>query len=129
MRRTTILLIPLFLIVAPGLAGQEHHHELSAEEVGSVRFLTSCSKAAQSGFNRAVALLHSFQYEQARQAFNEVAAEVGATPQQVTLAWMLAKGSRVIPIPGSSRPATATASAAAADLVLSPEQVTRLNAS
>ena len=62
-------------------------------------------------------------------AFNDVAAEVGATPQQVTLAWMLAKGSRVIPIPGSSRPATATASAAAADLVLSPEQVTRLNAS
>jgi aryl-alcohol dehydrogenase-like predicted oxidoreductase len=42
---------------------------------------------------------------------------------------MLAKGPRVIPIPGSSRPATATASAAAADLVLSPEQVTRLNAS
>jgi hypothetical protein len=74
MRRTTILLIPLFLIVAPGLAAQEHHHELSAEEVGSVHFLTSCSKAAQPGFNQAVALLHSFQYEQARQAFNEVAA-------------------------------------------------------
>jgi tetratricopeptide (TPR) repeat protein len=74
MRRTTILLIPFFLIVAPGLAAQEHHHELSAEEVGSVHFLTSCSKAAQPGFNRAVALLHSFQYEQARQAFNEVAA-------------------------------------------------------
>ena len=74
MRRTTILLIPFFLIVAPGLAAQEHHHELSAEEVGSVHFLTSCSKAAQPGFNRAVALLHSFQYEQARQAFNEFAA-------------------------------------------------------
>ncbi len=44
-------------------------------------------------------------------AFAEVAAEVGATPQQVTLAWMLAKGSRVIPIPGSSRPETAIASA------------------
>jgi tetratricopeptide (TPR) repeat protein len=73
MRRTPILLIPFFLIVAPGLAAQEHHHELSAEEVGSVHFLTSCSKAAQPGFNRAVALLHSFQYEQARQAFNEVA--------------------------------------------------------
>jgi aryl-alcohol dehydrogenase-like predicted oxidoreductase len=61
-------------------------------------------------------------------AFAEVAAEVGATPQQVTLAWMLAKGSRVIPIPGSSRPATATASAAAADLALSAEQVARLDA-
>ena len=61
-------------------------------------------------------------------AFAEVAAQVGATPEQVTLAWMLARGSRVIPIPGSSRPATAIASAAAADLTLTPEQVARLNA-
>jgi aryl-alcohol dehydrogenase-like predicted oxidoreductase len=61
-------------------------------------------------------------------AFAEVAKEVGATPEQVTLAWMLAKGSRVIPIPGSSRPATAIASAAAADVALSPEQVARLDA-
>ncbi len=62
-------------------------------------------------------------------AFAEVAAEVGASPQQVTLAWMLAKGSRVIPIPGSSRPETATASPAAADISLTPEQVGRLDAS
>jgi aryl-alcohol dehydrogenase-like predicted oxidoreductase len=62
-------------------------------------------------------------------AFAEVAAEVGATPQQVTLAWMLAKGSRVIPIPGSSRPETAIASPAAADISLTPEQVNRLDAS
>jgi aryl-alcohol dehydrogenase-like predicted oxidoreductase len=62
-------------------------------------------------------------------AFAEVAAEVGVTPQQVTLAWMLAKGSRVIPIPGSSRPETATASAAAADIALTPEQVARLDGS
>jgi aryl-alcohol dehydrogenase-like predicted oxidoreductase len=62
-------------------------------------------------------------------AFAEVAAEVGASPQQVTLAWMLAKGSRVIPIPGSSRPETAIASAAAADIVLTPDQVARLDAS
>jgi aryl-alcohol dehydrogenase-like predicted oxidoreductase len=61
-------------------------------------------------------------------AFAEVAAEVGTTPEQVTLAWMLAKGSRVIPIPGSSRPATATASAAAADLALTAGQVARLDA-
>ena len=61
-------------------------------------------------------------------AFAEVAGQAGASPEQVTLAWMLAKGSRVIPIPGSSRPATAIASAAAADLTLTPEQVARLNA-
>jgi len=64
-----------------------------------------------------------------RPAFAEVAAEVGVTPQQVTLAWMLAKGSRVIPIPGSSRPETAVASAAAAEVSLTPEQVARLDAS
>jgi aryl-alcohol dehydrogenase-like predicted oxidoreductase len=67
--------------------------------------------------------------EQNHAGFAEVAAEVGASPQQVTLAWMLAKGSRVIPIPGSSRPATAQASAAAAELSLSADQVARLDAS
>ena len=67
--------------------------------------------------------------EQTHAGFAQVAAELGASPQQVTLAWMLAKGSRVIPIPGSSRPATAEASAAAADLTLSAEQVARLDAS
>ena len=67
--------------------------------------------------------------EETHPAFAEVAAEVGASPQQVTLAWMLAKGSRVIPIPGSSRPETAIASPAAADITLTPEQVSRLDAS
>jgi len=60
--------------------------------------------------------------------FAEVAAELGTTPEQVTLAWILAKGSRVIPIPGSSRPATATASAASDDLSLTADQVARLDA-
>ena len=73
MWRTTILLVAFSLIGARGLAAQEHRHELSAEEIGSVHFLTSCSKAAQPAFNQAVALLHSFQYEQARQAFEQVA--------------------------------------------------------
>ena len=61
-------------------------------------------------------------------AFAAVAKEVGASPQQVTLAWMLAKGSRVIPIPGSSRPETAVSSPAAAAIELTPDQVARLDA-
>lgn len=52
----------------------------------------------------------------------------GVTPQQLTLAWMIAKGERVIPIPGSSRPETARASAAAADIELSAEEVARIDA-
>jgi aryl-alcohol dehydrogenase-like predicted oxidoreductase len=62
-------------------------------------------------------------------AFADIAREVDATPQQVTLAWMLAKSPIVIPIPGSSRPETVQASAAAVELQLTPEQVSRLDRS
>jgi aryl-alcohol dehydrogenase-like predicted oxidoreductase len=62
-------------------------------------------------------------------AFAKVARERGITPQQVTLAWMLAKGDNVIPIPGSSRPETAQASAAAADIELTADEVAELDAS
>src|SRR5882762_627419 len=72
MHSTAILLVAFFLFGSLRLAGQEHHHELSAEEIGSVHFPTSCLKTVEPRFNRAVALLHSFQYEQARQAFSEV---------------------------------------------------------
>jgi len=67
--------------------------------------------------------------ERRHPAFAEVATRRGVSPQQVTLAWMLAKGDRVVPIPGSSRPETAVASAEAADLELSPEEVEALDAS
>jgi len=64
----------------------------------------------------------------ATSAFAEVAEAHDATPQQVVLAWMLAQGPQVIPIPGSSRPQTIRASAAAADLVLTSAEVRRLDA-
>ena len=72
MRRIPILLIVSLGFFPARLAAQEHGHELSAEEVGSVQFATSCSKSVEQSFNRAVALLHSFQYERARGAFTEI---------------------------------------------------------
>jgi hypothetical protein len=42
------------------------------QHLGSVRFPTNCLPEAQSGFEKGVALLHSFQYEEARQTFAEV---------------------------------------------------------
>ncbi|MDT0444639.1 aldo/keto reductase [Streptomyces johnsoniae] len=60
-------------------------------------------------------------------AFGEVAAELGASPHQVCLAWMLAASPMVVPIPGSSRPETARDSAAAAGLALSADQLARLD--
>ncbi len=61
-------------------------------------------------------------------AFGAVAAELGVSPHQVCLAWMLATSPVVVPIPGSSRPETARDSAAAADLTLSAGQLARLDA-
>ncbi len=61
-------------------------------------------------------------------AFAEVAAERGVSPQRVCLAWLLAKGDHVIPIPGASRPETILDSVAAADLDLTPEELARLDA-
>jgi aryl-alcohol dehydrogenase-like predicted oxidoreductase len=61
-------------------------------------------------------------------AFAEVAEGHGVSPQQVTLAWLLALSPVVIPIPGSSRPETIRDSAAAADLVLTAQEVAALSA-
>jgi aryl-alcohol dehydrogenase-like predicted oxidoreductase len=59
--------------------------------------------------------------------FQEVADAHGVSPQQVTLAWMLATSPVVIPIPGSSRPETARDSAAAAELELTADELQRLS--
>jgi aryl-alcohol dehydrogenase-like predicted oxidoreductase len=61
-------------------------------------------------------------------AFGEIAAEHGVSPQQVVLAWELALGDHVIPIPGSRRPASITDSAQAPHLVLTAEEIERCTA-
>src|SRR5260370_2002522 len=83
MRRTAILFLACLYSGSLALAAQEHHHDLSTEEVGSVHFPISCSKGVELSFNQAVALLHSFQYEQARQAFSEISTQypTSAMPQ------------------------------------------------
>jgi aryl-alcohol dehydrogenase-like predicted oxidoreductase len=63
----------------------------------------------------------------AQQQFQLVGEELGVSPQQVTLAWMLALSPDVIPIPGSTRPETIRDSVAAASLSLTPDQITRLS--
>jgi aryl-alcohol dehydrogenase-like predicted oxidoreductase len=62
-------------------------------------------------------------------AFAAVGAARGVSPQQVCLAWMLAKSPVVIPIPGSSRPVTVQDSAKAVDLALSAEEMKQLDKS
>jgi aryl-alcohol dehydrogenase-like predicted oxidoreductase len=61
-------------------------------------------------------------------AFAALAEELGVSVYRVTLAWHLAQADVVLPIPGASRPQSIQDSAAAADLELTPDQLTRLNA-
>lgn len=56
-------------------------------------------------------------------AVNEVAAAHGVSPQQAVLAWLLALGPTVVPIPGARRPETIRDSAAAAALELAEDEV------
>jgi aryl-alcohol dehydrogenase-like predicted oxidoreductase len=57
-----------------------------------------------------------------------VAAEVGATPAQVALTWLLAQGDDLAPIPGTKRVSRLEENVAADALVLNPEQLKRLDA-
>lgn len=59
--------------------------------------------------------------------FGEVAEQRGVSPQQVCLAWMLAKSPTVIPIPGASRPESVRDSAGAVELRLTPDELARLD--
>ena len=74
-----IRLIVSVLSVLAGLAvsrsmAQEHKHG-TGEKLGAVHFATSCNRVAQRDINRAVALLHSFQFSRAIEGFNVVLGE------------------------------------------------------
>jgi hypothetical protein len=64
------------LVAGTALAADEpeHHHDHPPpERLGAVSFPTSCDASVAARFERAVALLHSFAYAAARQAFADVA--------------------------------------------------------
>ena len=52
----------------------------------------------------------------------------GVSPYAVVIAWHLTKSEHVIPIPGASRPESTVCSASAANLILTPNDVSRIDA-
>jgi tetratricopeptide (TPR) repeat protein len=60
--------------LASGGVAKEHQHR-GVEKLGRVQFATSCNEPAQRDFNRAVALLHSFQFSRAIEGFSVVLKE------------------------------------------------------
>jgi aryl-alcohol dehydrogenase-like predicted oxidoreductase len=57
----------------------------------------------------------------------EVAAEVGATPAQVAIAWLLAQGDDIAPIPGTKRVSRVEENVAAEHVELTADQIDKLN--
>lgn len=58
----------------------------------------------------------------------ELAAEKGCTPAQLALAWVLAQGADVVPIPGTRKPARLEENLGALQVELSPEDRARIDA-
>jgi hypothetical protein len=64
------------LLVFIAARGMTQEHQIgNGRKLGEVQFATSCNESAQSDFNFAVALLHSFQFSRAIEDFNAVLQE------------------------------------------------------
>jgi len=83
------LLRPILLLLALSVcsSSQETHEHPAPERLGKVHFPTSCKTAVQAQFDRAVALLHSFAYRAAENAFKTV---VQTDPQCAIAHWGIA---------------------------------------
>ena len=72
LQASVLFLSVCILCVAPAVAQENemhaHHHD-AAEQLGKVSFPISCAPASQKSFERGVALLHSFGYEDAEVQF------------------------------------------------------------
>jgi aryl-alcohol dehydrogenase-like predicted oxidoreductase len=58
----------------------------------------------------------------------EIAAEKGVTPAQLAIAWVLAQGDDVVPIPGTKRRTYLEQNAASVDVELTPDDLARIDA-
>ena len=73
MPRLALLSLAAAVAASPVLA--QHDHPAGGHAaVGRVSFPTTCAAAVQPAIDRAVAMLHSFWFEEARQTFEQVAA-------------------------------------------------------
>ena len=65
-------LVMVLALLSPVAGSAQADSQTAQEKLGTVTFSTSCSSAVQSQFNRAVALMHSFQFARAIDAFHAV---------------------------------------------------------
>ena len=61
------------------------------------------------------------------QRLEEMAKEKSCTPAQLALAWVLAQGEHIIPIPGTKRIQYLEQNAHAVNVILTPDELARMN--
>jgi tetratricopeptide (TPR) repeat protein len=69
----TIATILAAFVLCAGVGARNANQTSSATNLGAVNFPISCAPSVQAEFNTGVALLHSFQYQQAEQTFQDEA--------------------------------------------------------
>ena len=94
MKRLAWLLLFSLLVTLPTVAttgddDKDHHHheDLTETQLGTVHFPVSCAASVQKPFQRGVALLHSFWYEEAEKEFIDIGKD---DPHCVMVHWGIA---------------------------------------
>jgi diketogulonate reductase-like aldo/keto reductase len=111
------------LAIAPGIFADqvEYHAKLSQHELREIA-------AEHDLLLEAYAPLGGSASDMVEEpVLEEIAASHGATPAQVALAWVHAKGEDVVPIPGTKRVAYLEENVAALDLTLTAEELDTLD--
>jgi aryl-alcohol dehydrogenase-like predicted oxidoreductase len=91
----------------------------SPEQLSADDFRASNPRFANGNFEQNLRIVRAVEL---------VATEVGATPAQVALAWLLAQGDDIVPIPGTKRVSRMDENAAAVGVTLTADQLARLSA-
>ena len=74
MKPILLAFLVVVLLAFAAFADEGNHHEdLTTDQLGTVHFPVSCATAVQKPFERGVALLHSFWYEEAEKEFEQIA--------------------------------------------------------
>ena len=73
MKRSLAVILIALALATSASAQEERHLHPAPEHLGTAHLKTSCSPAVTPAFDRAIALLHSFAYEEADKGFADVA--------------------------------------------------------
>jgi tetratricopeptide (TPR) repeat protein len=87
MHRSTVIFVAFLAVSSAAAAQHEQHSDAAGEKLGTVHFDTSCKAEVHGDFDRAVALLHSFEFRPAAEAFNGV---LGRDPSCAIAYWGIA---------------------------------------